>query len=115
MISTQIRMVGFGLCFAATMAFATLDDSTQRELLIAQAGVTGDPDATGSQNDALFVAIDANHDGFLTEQESNDEVRDFDKADINGDGRLDATEFDTSRSGSDTTEGIDPNPQHDTD
>ncbi len=31
----------------------------------------------------LFVALDKNHDGFLSEPEANDEVRDSDRADAN--------------------------------
>ena len=115
MTSTRIQMIGFGLWLAASTAMANVDNASP--LLIAQAGVTGDPATpdSDSQNDALFVALDKNHDGFLSEPEANDEVRDFDRADANGDGRLDPGEFDTTRTDSDVTDGIDPNPHHDTD
>jgi len=117
MTSLRISLLGFGLWFAVCTAVASAENAALAPPLIAQAGVTGDPAApeSDSQNDALFVALDKNHDGFLSETEANDEVRDFDRADANGDGRLDPAEFDTARSDSEATDGIDPNPHHDTD
>ena len=106
MTSIRMLMIGLGLGVAASMAPASADDAFPA---IAQAGVTGDPMApeSQSQNDALFVALDKNHDGFLSKPEASDEVPDFGKADTNGDGRLDPSEFDATRSDAEAAEGVD--------
>jgi hypothetical protein len=53
------------------------------------------------------VALDKNHDGFLSKSEASDEVPDFKKADTNGDGRLDPGEFAATRSSGEAVEGAD--------
>jgi Tfp pilus assembly protein PilW len=62
---------------------------------VAQAGVTGDPalPANKSESDAAFVKLDKNHDGTLDAVEAKGSVTDFDTADSDGNGRLDATEY----------------------
>jgi hypothetical protein len=62
---------------------------------VAQAGVTGDPSVPKdqSESDAAFVKLDKNHDGTLDKIEAKGAVADFDTADADGNGRLDATEY----------------------
>ena len=97
MTSLRISLLGFGLWFAVCTAVASAENAALAPPLIAQAGVTGDPAApeSDSQNDALFVALDKNHDGFLTraEMKGSPQEKDFTALDKNRDGKLTPAEL----------------------
>lgn len=89
-----MRLLRVGMMVTAGWCAGSAQSDAAPWSSVAQAGVTGDPalPADKSEFDASFVKLDRNHDGTLDAVEAKGSVADFDAADTDGNGRLDATE-----------------------
>jgi hypothetical protein len=97
---------------AASAVQAQAADVPSAPLAVTQAGVTGDPVAPqiDTQSDALFIKLDKNHDGYLSETEASGELADFGAADSNGDRRVDPNEFEAAKGAHSAPEGDEVEP-----
>ena len=96
-----MRMIAIALALAASAAWAA-DTATEKNK-------TNVSNATRSE-DSTFAKLDANKDGYITKIEAASDTalaRDFDKFDLNHDGKLNRAEYLAARAKEDTKSAVD--------